>query len=94
MINCTPVSCGQWRMGVEAPVRHVQVIPSFSTWQSILSLKNSKLGEDATAFFSPLRLGEQRIPERAPVKSGLKGHPEGTRSVSRALFTGIASEEL
>jgi hypothetical protein len=35
---------------------------------------------DAKAFFSPLRLGRQRIPTRAPVKSSRRLFPEGTRS--------------
>jgi len=46
------------------------------------------------AFFTPLRLGKQRIPILAPVKSGRRPSPEGTRSVSGALLTGIAREEL
>jgi len=41
-----------------------------------------------------LRLGEQRIPNLAAVKSGPLGHHGVTRSESGALLTGMASEEL
>ena len=44
------------------------------------------LREDAMAFFSPLRLGGQKIPLRAPVKSDRRSSPEGTRSFSEALL--------
>jgi hypothetical protein len=38
------------------------------------------------ASFSPLVAGKPRIPERAPVKSGLRPSSERTRSFSEALL--------
>jgi|LNFM01.2.fsa_nt_gb hypothetical protein len=46
------------------------------------------------ASFPPLASGRQKISLLAPVRSGRRPSPEGTRSFSGALLIGIAREEL
>jgi hypothetical protein len=46
------------------------------------------------ASFAPLAAGKPGIPNLAPVNEWPWPSPEGTRSVSEALLTGIAREEL